>query len=277
MPIQTLPMILEDQADHSMNTVVDTDVDQKRKENERQFHNQRFGSEHDHRQPLNRWYTALAPCIRTQNELIRRHGRGCRVLEYGCADGRISLAEDRLAHDSASFHGIDISDQAIARAQKNAAAQRLTHCEFLVMDAEQMTFPDGGFDLVFGRGILHHLDLERCLSEIVRVLRPGGKAIFVEPLGHNPVLNRFRAKTPHLRTPDEHPLLRGDLELARQHFEQLECTFFGLGTVLAVPFQNISIGPGLMNVLEQADRLLLRLPLVQLYGWCVLITGTKPL
>jgi SAM-dependent methyltransferase len=254
-----------------------TDVDQKRKETERTFHNQRFGGEQDHRESLNRWYAALAPCIRKQNELIRRHGRGRRVLEYGCADGRISLAHDRLAHDSASFHGIDISDQAIDRAQRNAAAQRLTHCKFLVMDAEQMTFPDGAFDLVFGRGILHHLDLERSLPEIVRVLRPGGKAIFVEPLGHNPVLNRFRDKTPHLRTPDEHPLLRGDLRLARQHFQQMECTYFGFGTVLAVPFQNMSIGPGLMTFLEQADGLLLRLPLIQQHAWSVLITGSKRL
>jgi SAM-dependent methyltransferase len=249
--------------------------DQKRKEAEREFHNARFGAEHDNREPLSKWYAALAACGRQQNELVRRYGRGARVLEYGCANGRISLAYDSLAHETASFHGIDISDAAIRIANENVVSQGLVNCLFTVMDAEHLTFSDNEFDLVFGRGILHHLDLNKCFPEIARVLRPGGKAIFSEPLGHNPALNFFRWTTPHLRTVDEHPLLMRDLTLAQESFREIECTFFGLTTVLAVPFQKMSFGAVLMSFCEQADSLLLQLPLVKRYAWSVLLVASK--
>jgi 2-polyprenyl-3-methyl-5-hydroxy-6-metoxy-1,4-benzoquinol methylase len=233
-----------------------------RKETERQFHNQRYGAGHDIREPLSKWYAAVAASARTQNEMVRRYGKGGKVLEYGCADGRISLG-DHLADDAASFHGIDISDQAIDIARKSAASQELTNYEFTVMDAENMSFSDNEFDVVFGRGILHHLDLSRCFPEIARVLRPGGKAIFNEPLGHNPALNLFRKMTPHLRTPDEHPLLMSDLRFAQTRFRSVDYEFFGLTTLLAVPLQKTSLGPGFMRFCEQTDSLLLRLPLIQ--------------
>src|SRR3546814_4334755 len=43
-----------------------------------------------------------------------------------------------------------------------------------------------------------------------RVLRPGGRAVFIEPLGLNPAIELYRRFTPSARTPDEHPLLRRD-------------------------------------------------------------------
>jgi len=51
------------------------------------------------------------------------------------------------------------------------------------MNAEELKFADDYFDIVCGGAILHHLDLNKALSEIARVLKPDGKAIFVEPLG----------------------------------------------------------------------------------------------
>jgi ubiquinone/menaquinone biosynthesis C-methylase UbiE len=165
--------------------------DQRRKESERQFHNRRFGAGQDFREPLNKWYAAVASGVREQNEMVKRYGMGGKVLEYGCADARNSL-DEQLSNDFATYHGIDISDQAIDVARKLAASQGLRNWEFTVMDAENLTFPDDEFDVVFGRGILHHLDLGRCFREIARVLHPGGKAIFTEPLGHNPALNLFR-------------------------------------------------------------------------------------
>ena len=42
--------------------------------------------------------------------------------------------------------------------------------------------------------------------------------MFVEPLGHHPLITADRRRTPALRTIDEHPLLLGDLEQAREQF-----------------------------------------------------------
>jgi hypothetical protein len=44
----------------------------------------------------------------------------------------------------------------------------------------------------------------------------------MEPLGHNPLLNWYRARAPDLRTPDEHPLLARDLALAESCFDEVD-------------------------------------------------------
>ena len=76
----------------------------------------------------------------------------------------------------------------------------LTGVRFQVMNAEVLEFPDASFDLVFGVAILHHLDLDTACAEFLRVLRPSGTAVFLEPLGHNPFINLVRWATPAART-----------------------------------------------------------------------------
>jgi SAM-dependent methyltransferase len=246
-----------------------------RKEAERQFHNERFGGEDDIRKPLNKWYSAMSGCLRLQVNLIRQYGKNAVVLEYGCGDGRFSLGDNHLPDNTARFHGIDISDAAVERARDRARSQGLANCEFTVMDAEQLTFADGKFDVVFGQGILHHLDLAKSLNEILRVLRPGGIAVFCEPMGHNPLINRFRDKTPEMRTPDEHPLLISDIRFARTVFGKVDVHFFGLATLAAVPFRNYRFGKGLKKVCERLDSVLLRIPVIQKHAWFVHLTLMK--
>ena len=58
-----------------------------------------------------------------------------------------------------------------------------------IMDCENLGFKDNSFDLIFGRAILHHLNLEKSSKEISRVLCKNGKAVFIEHLGMNPLIN----------------------------------------------------------------------------------------
>ena len=69
----------------------------------------------------------------------------------------------------------------------------------------RLDFPDATFDLVIGYGILHHLDADVALSEIRRVLKPGGRVLLQEPLADHPLLRLFRRFTPDARTEDEAP------------------------------------------------------------------------
>ena len=73
------------------------------------------------------------------------------------------------------------------------------------MDGHNLKYENNKFDLVIGNGILHHLDAETALSSIHRVLKPGGRLIFREPLADNPLLKLFRFLTPKARTIDELP------------------------------------------------------------------------
>ncbi|MFN3744565.1 MAG: methyltransferase domain-containing protein [Hyphomicrobiaceae bacterium] len=241
---------------------------------ERAFHNARFAQKVDPRHFLDKWYRTIQHGAEAQNQLVLRLSPGKDVLEYGCAGGELSVDHLELPSIARTLTGIDISDVAIAKAAASAKAAGYDNCTFLAMNAEAMAFPQGSFDVVFGRGIIHHLDLDRAYGEIVRVLRPGGTAAFYEPLGHNFVLNAYRNRTPDLRTPDEHPLLMRDFELARKYFSSVEVTYFGLASVASAVFPNALREP-VYRIGRAADAVLLRLPLIKKYAWYALMVMTK--
>ena len=136
---------------------------------------------------------------------------GAAVLDYGCFDGRET---ERFLRFGASFvHGLDISPMAIERAKATIVDPRI---QFHEGDAHALPFEDSSFDLIVGRAILHHLDLTIAFGEIARVLRPGGWAMFIEPLRGNPLAKAVRMLTPEARTRDERPLDRRDLRLGDQ-------------------------------------------------------------
>jgi 2-polyprenyl-3-methyl-5-hydroxy-6-metoxy-1,4-benzoquinol methylase len=126
--------------------------------------------------------------------------RGLDVLEYGCGRGAISV---RLAKSGARVTAFDISPKSIEVARQHAAMEGLDErTAFHVAPAEDLPFGDESFDLVFGKAVLHHLDVAKAQPELRRIMRPGAKAVFSEPLGMNPLLNfardwlPYRKKTP---------------------------------------------------------------------------------
>jgi SAM-dependent methyltransferase len=140
------------------------------------------------------------------------------VLDYGCGPGYLTkyLIENGATHVT----GIDVSEGEIEQARERARDDGLTDkSDFLVADAHATGFPDDSFDLIVGDSILHHLDLRVALEELRRILRPGGRAVFMEPMWHNPILRLGRALTPSARTPDEHPLTTADWEMCAEVFD----------------------------------------------------------
>ena len=134
---------------------------------------------------------------------------GRTVLDYGCGRGADAIALVRRG--AAHVTGFDISDAEIAHAREAAQAAGVAdRTRFVVADAHATGFEDGAFDIVRGNSILHHLELEPALLELRRILAPGGRAVFVEPLAHNPLLRLGRALTPMARTADEHPFTSDD-------------------------------------------------------------------
>ena len=90
------------------------------------------------------------------------------------------------------------------------------------------------FDYVFGNGILHHLDLDKAYLEIARVLKPGGKAYFMEPLLGHPLVQVFRWATPGRRTADEKPMDFAAIESARSAGLHPVCRTHYLAAVAAL-------------------------------------------
>jgi ubiquinone/menaquinone biosynthesis C-methylase UbiE len=207
-------------------------------------------------------------------ELIKDVSADKEVLEYGCGVGNFSFD---LATVAARVTGIDISPESVAAARRRAASLNRQAMVFEVMNAEAMTFPDESFDVVVGSAILHHLDLERSSAEIMRVLRPGGRAIFLEPLGHNPALELFRKLTPSMRTSDEHPLTMRELALLKKRMGVAEFRFFHLCTLLAIPFLKTPVFWKLVDALDDCDDVLFRVfPPLRSWSWFVTLDFRKP-
>ena len=249
-----------------------TNHDSSRVEREREFHNKEF-AENDRIKVSSVYHTTRAS-TNLFIEVLGENVRGKRVLEFGCGQNSYAIW---MAERGAEVVGIDISDEAIEQMRDRARSQRISDkVSFLRMNAEQLDFPDGSFDVVAGRAILHHLDLEKSLSEISRTLRPGGIALFVEPLGHNPMINAYRNRTPELRTPDEHPLLMSDLKLAERHFGKVTVHYFHLASLAAAPFAKTRLFSTVLSVLEQVDSAIFKwLPFLRKHAWAVVLVFTK--
>lgn len=145
------------------------------------------------------------------------------------------------------------------------------------MNAEKLELPDNSFDIICGVAILHHLDFHKSFAEIARTLRPGGEAIFREPLAHNPLINLYRRRTPQLRTPDEHPFYMRELKLLEQYFGKVDPTFFHLFSIAATPFLRYPGGKLLLKLLSGLDAVLFQaLPFLRKYAWSVALVVSRP-
>jgi SAM-dependent methyltransferase len=101
--------------------------------------------------------------------------RGRRVLEVGCG-AAVDLA--RFVRGGALGTGVDLAPSAIALARQNFAQQGLAG-DLLVADGEALPFPADSFDLVYAHGVVQYTaDDRRLAAECLRVLRPGGEAVF---------------------------------------------------------------------------------------------------
>ena len=154
---------------------------------------------------------------------------GRRVLELGCGSGELTVS---LADSGGNVSAIDISPEAI-KMTREKCAKLIGRVDVQQMDAHNLHYPAESFDLVVGELILHHLDCVKVAEEVVRILKPSGKAIFVEPLAHNPFLNIWRRLTPSIRTPNEWPLSYVDISKMGSHFSSVKYQEFGLLPLLS--------------------------------------------
>jgi SAM-dependent methyltransferase len=150
-------------------------------------------------------------------EMIRRWGRpdGARVLVDGCGVGLYVRA---LRAYTPYIHALDIEAERVAE-----AATVVPDARFTVSAAEALPYADDTFDLVLSHEVIEHVaDDRQVLREMMRVLRPGGRAVIFCPnrlypfethghywrgryhFGNTPLINwlpdRFRQRlAPHVR------------------------------------------------------------------------------
>jgi SAM-dependent methyltransferase len=197
------------------------------------FYDPLFRGERKSRGWFERWMIGLSPFMPTGVEKILEAAgdlNGRRVLELGCGSG---LLTGELARNGARVSAIDISPEACQRsAERNR--QFIPHLvDIRPMDVCRLTFADKTFDLTVGISILHHVDLMRAVREIRRVLRPGGRGLFTEPLAHNFIANAWRKLTPTIRTENERPLTYAEIRKMGSVFSSVRYEEFALLTLLS--------------------------------------------
>jgi ubiquinone/menaquinone biosynthesis C-methylase UbiE len=184
--------------------------------------------------------------------------RGRTVLDAGCGQGDLTL---RLLEQGATVTALDVSPGMVAVVRRRA--ERTGHGGALTAVAaplERSGLPAHSFDLVLGKFILHHVDVQAGAVELRRLLRPGGRAIFIENSGDNRLLAFARERLagrlgiPRLGTEDEHPLTAADLDDLRGVFSRVTAhhpvfEFFVLFDRQVLRFRH----PRLSRVLRGAD------------------------
>ncbi len=114
-----------------------------------------------------------------------------KVLDLACGSGGLSR-KLKARFPSAAILGVDFNPRAIAYAKKKDKG--IKGLSYRTADAQQLPLKDASVDVVIGLDMLDHVpDYNKCLSEIHRVLRPGGDLVLTVENHHSlwPLVERL--------------------------------------------------------------------------------------
>jgi SAM-dependent methyltransferase len=217
--------------------------------------------------------------------------QGKLLLDLGCGAGENSVY---FGKKGARCVATDYSPGMVEVALKLADANGVT-IEGCTANAMALDFPDNTFDLVYASNLLHHIpDPKIALKEMHRVLKPGGKACFWDPLKHNPVINVYRRMATAVRTDDEMPLDINIVNYIKTLFSETAYDTFWIATLWIflrfyliervdpnqerywkkIIIEQERLAPSYQR-LEQVDRVLKKLPFVKRLAWNLAVVATK--
>ncbi|GGM52325.1 hypothetical protein GCM10011608_41510 [Micromonospora sonchi] len=121
---------------------------------------------------------------------------GHRVLDVGCGTGEPAISAGRLVATTGRVLGIDLAPEMVRRARMAAAG--LDHpIDFVESDVESLDLPPHSMDAVLSRwGLMFAVDRHRMLSDLCRLLTPGGvlaAAVWDAPAANPMTALAFRA------------------------------------------------------------------------------------
>jgi ubiquinone/menaquinone biosynthesis C-methylase UbiE len=173
------------------------------------------------------------------SELCRIDLSGKRALEICGGSGKLAAGLAEI-FPQAEVVGLDL--YAADGPEIEERLKRLPGLSFVAGDAFDLSiYPEHSFDLVWGQAALHHLshDLDGICREVSRVLKPGGRFIFIfEPMGHNLLVAAIRAvRMAKYELGDECNLYLSQFERMATHFSGCEAQMFNF---LGYPMKALS-------------------------------------
>ena len=233
-------------------------------------------------------------CTAPENRFILRQMgdiRDKRLLDLGCGAGENSVY---FAKKGAHCVAVDYSPGMVEVALQLAEANQVK-ISGRTMNAMALEIPDNTFDYVYASNLLHHLpEPETAIREMHRVLKPGGKACFWDPLRHNPIINVYRRIATKVRTEDETPLDINIVNVVKSQFSKTTYDTFWIATLwIFLQFYLIEkVDPNQERywkkiIIEQArlepeyrrleklDITLKKIPLMKRFAWNLAVVATK--
>jgi len=218
---------------------------------------------------------------------------GKRILDIGAGLGESSVY---FALKGAIVTTTDISPLMVEKVLQ-LAGKFGVEMDGIVSTAESLNVPENYFDFVYIANTIHHVhNRPRLFSQIHRALRPGGSFFSYDPLAYNPAINLYRRMATEVRTPDESPLTRADLNLARSYFSNVNHREFWIATLalFAKYYLLDRVHPNAdrywKRILKETpkslrwwrpllrlDGVISRMPGLRFLAWNMVIWGTKPL
>lgn len=130
------------------------------------------------------WLTAIVNVGRAAyNWFFRRYlrkfiSKDTRLLEVGCGTATLTIS---LAKEMKELIGVDISEAAIAIADRNARNQKIINAEFELGDCLNLSYQDE-FNVVWSQGLMEHFEDRRKVAlEHYKATKPGGVALISIP------------------------------------------------------------------------------------------------
>lgn len=165
---------------------------------------------------------------------------GKKVCDLGCGDGQVAV---QMAKMGAEVTAIDISPELIELVEKRAIVNDVKdRVNAIVGDVEHADLPVGSFDYVVCYDVLHHVAIAAVVPKILDMMKPGGKAIMIEPVAFSALLEKVREWAPIEKdaSPLDRQLNKSEIDEIARYFARHKATYFSIFGRLARLFLNIT-------------------------------------
>jgi ubiquinone/menaquinone biosynthesis C-methylase UbiE len=205
--------------------------------------------------------------MRRVNMLTAHVKQSDKVLEIGCGTGYFTK---EIIKTGASVTAIDISQELLSIAIEGI---KEANVNFVIENAYELSYGDNSFDSIVGSSVLHHLEVEKAIFEMYRVLKPGGSLFFTEPNMMNPQI-ALQKNIPALKrrlgdSPDETAFFRWSLRKVMQKA--------GFTDVLIKPFDFLhpATPVSLIPFISLAGKIIEKIPVMKEIAGSLYISAHK--
>ena len=200
------------------------------------------------------------------NDFVRPSS-GEHLLETGCGTGEFTRM---LRGSGLKVTAFDLAEGCVDAARRSLSS--LSDFTFAAADITSLPFSDDSFDICFGVSILHHIAVEDCWPEIIRVCRNGARFFFSEPNMLNPwVMVEKNIGWVKKRLEDSEE----ESAFYRRRLERLLGSFPGTeARVMNIDFIHPLIPEFMLPAVERISGVLERLPLIKEISGSLAIYGT---